>query len=689
MKTTYFDGAKSVQLDMLQQWSDLGNMPWADSSQNARRTAATVAFLYRCIDLRANAVASMPWGLFRGQEEIVSDDVDEMPAGLEYLESLQPMLQRVEQALTLGSRAYLLKQANRVRVRGLQWLDPATMEPEWTASGLVSFKRTFASGRVTRLSSDEVIYIWYHGTSETEPHSSPALAALNAANVLASVDLFAKGFFDRGAIKGTLLQAEGNPPQAEKERLKAWWKRMFGGGTRTAWEAEVVSASVTPIVIGEGISELSNANLAMEKREDIATAMGVPHSLVLSNASNFAVSESDRLNFYDTTIVPECKLIQRQLNEQLFAPLGLRFEFKPELLPVYQTDEGQRATSFATYVNAGIRPSVAAQMVGLDLPEGIDFDDLDPDPEEQRQMMEAMQGGASEDDDEERKEEEQRFKRWAKKRKGACAADFKSALLSEADKEALLDEMSAAPFVFPTGQLTRDAYKALRLQLDPDDDEAEQQLMRAVSDSVQDTLEKSLREWLREVFPNDSEASIADWERRLIAGQARFRDVLTRALQQGADLGVNVAFDQMERIGMAFDYTLVHADARDWARRYVGELITGIENTTRHAVQAAVAQWVESGQPLNALIRDLAPTFGRQRAKLIAATEVTRAYAEGTEIAYRASGVVSEYEVRTAADERVCPICSKHTGKRYRLGSGTKPPFHPGCRCFIAPVVGD
>jgi HK97 family phage portal protein len=444
VKQTYFDGAKSIQLDVLQQWSDLGNVPWANA-QTPAHIASTVAFLYRCIDIRSNAVASMPWGLFQGKTEIASDDLDEMPAGYEFLEHLMPMLQRTEQALSTGSRAYLLKQANRVRVRGLQWLDPSTMEPVWTPQGITYFKRTLADGTTIQLSPADVIYIWYRGTSETEPTAPPAKAAMNAANVLSSVDLFAKGFFERGAIKGTLLSVEGNPPPAEKEKLNAWWTRMFGGGTKTAWEAGVVSASVTPVVIGEGISELSSANLTVEKREDIATAMGVPHSMVLSNAANFAVSESDRLNFYDTTIVPECKLIQRQLNEQLFAPLGLRFEFKPEQLPAYQADEGERATSFATYVNAGIKPSIAAQIVGLDLPEGVGFDDLDPNPEEVRLMAEAAAGGAQEDDkddDEERKKEEGRFKSWAKKRAHPDVTKFTSAILSDDEKAALLSDKS-------------------------------------------------------------------------------------------------------------------------------------------------------------------------------------------------------------------------------------------------------
>jgi SPP1 gp7 family putative phage head morphogenesis protein len=196
-----------------------------------------------------------------------------------------------------------------------------------------------------------------------------------------------------------------------------------------------------------------------------------------------------------------------------------------------------------------------------------------------------------------------------------------------------------------------------------------------------------LRDWLKEVFPHGSEAEIADWERRLMSGEAKFRDVLRRALQNGTDLGVTVAFDQFETLGMAFDYTLANTHARQWAADYVGQLISNITDTTRASVRQAVAAWTETGAPLSQLTRDLQPTFGRRRAQLIASTEATRAYAEGEEVAYIESGVVDEYEIMTAEDERVCPICGSHRGKRYALRSGTKPPFHPGCRCWISPVV--
>jgi SPP1 gp7 family putative phage head morphogenesis protein len=251
------------------------------------------------------------------------------------------------------------------------------------------------------------------------------------------------------------------------------------------------------------------------------------------------------------------------------------------------------------------------------------------------------------------------------------------------------------PFPLWNGHLTRDTWQAYKaaLQLDPNDDEAEQRIRMALEMRTTDDLEQSLRLWLRDVIPSASSVELNEIERRLESGKWRIRDVLRRALQDSADLGVSVAVDQFENIGFGFDWTLANQAAAEWVEQYTFELVNGITDTTRSRLRTAVPEWVNNGDPLQSLIDDLAPTFVRRRAELIASTEVTRAYAEGNRQAYRASGVVDMVEWRTSEDERVCPICGPLAGKEAPLGGtfdgGLFPPAHPRCRCWVVPVIED
>ena len=83
-----------------------------------------------------------------------------------------------------------------------------------------------------------------------------------------------------------------------------------------AWETFVVRGEVQPQVVGQPI-DLAMPELTESKRQDIATALGVPHSLVASDAANYATAQADRLNLYDFTILPEATLVARMINTQV------------------------------------------------------------------------------------------------------------------------------------------------------------------------------------------------------------------------------------------------------------------------------------------------------------------------------------------------------------------------------------
>jgi hypothetical protein len=149
----------------------------------------------------------------------------------------------------------------------------------------------------------------------------------------------------------------------------------------------------------------------------------------------------------------------------MFAPTGLRFQFQPDRLSAMQEDEEQRAASYATYVNAKMRPSIAAQLVGLALPDGVTYEMLDQDlqaeQELERQQAEAQMARLAQPrqltgptQDEARAEEVRRLKRWAKGKKSPDVDKFDSAILDRADKMSALgiqEDAGAedAPFPYP------------------------------------------------------------------------------------------------------------------------------------------------------------------------------------------------------------------------------------------------
>ena len=372
----------------------------------------SVAWLARAVELRSNAVAAMPFRIATkgGADYDISDGYQNK---LGFLPNPRRLLYLTEAALCCAGMAYYWRERNRVVTTGLRYIRWDTVEPQIDGTaGLTGFIRKVNGQRIP-VPVEGITYFWLPDPyiELGPPLSSPVMAALAASGVLNNLDKFAAAYFARGAIKATLLTVTGNPPQAEKDRLKTWWGKFMTGNQNSFSSAVVNADAVTPVIVGEGLAELSNATLTAEKRQDIATALGVPQSVIFSESATGlgggGVAAQDDAHFYSKTIVPQCEFIAGVWNDQILGPLGYRLEFLPETLDVFQEDENQRAAAFSAYVAAGMPIEVVGPMLGIELPAGWDWDKLAKLKEERAaQMAEAMQstGGQSnngEDDEDE------------------------------------------------------------------------------------------------------------------------------------------------------------------------------------------------------------------------------------------------------------------------------------------------
>lgn len=461
---TLFDGASIKSKDLsawsADEWSTVFGSYFGSQDESPRSLYSAVGWLYACVNLRSDRIASMPWALFQGEKQIVSDEDDLSKYG--YMDNFTDMLELTEASLCICGYAYWFKQRNLRNVPlALRWFAPDTVEPVYNSLvGVAGFKRqlggtsnSFPAGSNATItySPEDIVYFRLPNVfSELEPGTPPARAALADSTVLNNMNEFKGQFFARGAVKATVLAIDPNIGKSEMEKIEAWWKRMFSG-VKKAWTTSAIRASsVEAVVVGEGLESLSSSELTTESRQAIATALGVPHSIVAADAANFATAQQDEINFLTNCIIPEAKLIERTLNRQMFAPIGLRFQFQPDRLSAMQEDEEQRAQSYATYVNAKIKPSIAAQLVGLNLPDGVTYEMLDEEMQLDRERADAQaeaqlvrlqqprQLTGPVNEDAQRDEEIRRLKRWAKGKKAPDVDHFHSHILDREEKMTLL-----------------------------------------------------------------------------------------------------------------------------------------------------------------------------------------------------------------------------------------------------------
>ena len=356
-------------------WDD--ESAWITSGAKSNDPTTTyyrgVPWLMRGIEMRANALASVPFQIVRGETPV--DTSDEYKDALGLLPDPYRLLWLIEAGLCFGA-TYVYRERNRVKGLPLRYIAASTITPKIDdTAGLVGFTRQLGTRRL-ELTVEELLYFWKPDpfVELGPPQVTPVGAALAASGVLFNLDAFTAAFWERGAIRATLLTVEGAPNPKQVEELKTWWKKAVSG-VKNAFAANVINASaVKPVVIGDGLDSLQNDSLTTKQREDISTALGIPFSVMNSTAAGGlgggGVVSQDEKHFYDKTIRPECNFIAGELNRQIFTPLGLRFEFLLDGLDVFQEDEAQRAAAFKVYVDAGLPLEVSGLMLGLELPEG-------------------------------------------------------------------------------------------------------------------------------------------------------------------------------------------------------------------------------------------------------------------------------------------------------------------------------
>lgn len=410
----FFDGTKAINA-----WDADSMVGWTSLSASVIPTEGeyfrSVPWLYRAVKDRSNNVGAMPFAILRGGNEI--DSSADYKNALGFFDNPTTVFKKVEMALAMTGRAYLLKEINKSGyIKNIRYLTPTSLTEVYDAAGNVSGYERVVKGIKYTLTPSQVVAIYDpdYMTENGPGVSSAATAALASAGVLFNADKFVSNFFERGAIKATILATQGTQ-RDEAERLQHWWDDVISG-VKNAWSALVLRGEgVKPVVIGEGLESLGNEELTKERRQNIATAMGVPESRMWSAAANYATRVQDDKAYYVGTIIPDCDLISEAFNNQVFTAehnlKGYQLIFQSENLDVFQTDAASQADALGQLTAAGVPLLMAMDLLGFDLTDEqrAELEELaeEPEPEPQPVPAQLMTPPPAQPEPEEQEEEEE------------------------------------------------------------------------------------------------------------------------------------------------------------------------------------------------------------------------------------------------------------------------------------------
>lgn len=347
---------------------------WFDTPQRVNKLSGVgeaytrVPLIFRATRIRCNALCAIPVHLERNGNKV---DNWPFPVGP------RTLLWRSQAAILLNGAAYWLRQSNKVRDLGLRWLNPFTVSVEGATDGTLTFSQVVGGVTYGPWSQDQMVYLNdFNPADDLGPGVCSADVALGDAELAFYLTRFAAQFFENGAMPITTVSIANLTDPDEQKRVENFFKRAISGLQSGVKRVLAVSEDVKIASTQSHLDELATSELKDQARKDIALAFEIPVTL-LDDDANYATAKEHKRSFYDETVLPAGSLIVEELNDQWLGGLGYALRLAPEEMDLYQEDEAARATAFSMYVNGGLPRSVAAEILGVSLPEGWEYADLD------------------------------------------------------------------------------------------------------------------------------------------------------------------------------------------------------------------------------------------------------------------------------------------------------------------------
>lgn len=413
MRHIFTDGKNTKAVDFSNPIRDSWDFVEALKKMEGGDVAAKVSAVYRAMNLTADATASIPFAVLKGNQEI--DTSADWKNTIGVMPKPKELIRLWRLSLFMTNSAYgRVAKTNPVK-REIFYVVPDTIKviTDPVTGSIKQFNREIDGIVVQTYKPDDknLIKFWRHDhTTELLPSDNTEFQAMSqAAGIIYAADWWTKNYFERGAVRPTVLAVKGMVVNDKKDELQSSWSRFVRSlGTRLSELAKVINAETMDVKqIGDGLGDIKDSPVYRQAIENIAMAAGMPLSLLLSNSASYATAQTEYASWFRDSITPWAYWMQEVMNDEIFVPRGYKFEFRPEAAEPSQDEEMHRSQAYHQYVISGMLPSVAAQILGIDLPQGMEYEDLDKNvikPDEQPTIAKP-QGDAApvleeEDDDE-------------------------------------------------------------------------------------------------------------------------------------------------------------------------------------------------------------------------------------------------------------------------------------------------
>jgi HK97 family phage portal protein len=327
----------------------------------------------RAAKIRAQAVSDVPWAVYRrGADKAVwnNESTSPAPPQLGVIAYLPAIMRKAALAYQLVGSVLYKKEVVGNRIASLSYLSPGACtiffqdgrlyKVQYMPQGGYGVAGTFAPDQLAWTFDDDPFYEIGNGGS------GDGGSGARSGSVKRSLEQFATNFLASGAVRATMIKVAPHTSQDERARLKSWFQAVFGGA-RNSGTVEAVSKDTEFQTVGDGVKDLEYGEVSRDQKESICEALGVPPSLLLANAANYATALSHELTFLRYTVVPDANAIADMLNVHVLEPMGYKLQIEEYRMDAFQAAQFEQAQSVRNLVGAPtITKEEARELMGYE-----------------------------------------------------------------------------------------------------------------------------------------------------------------------------------------------------------------------------------------------------------------------------------------------------------------------------------
>ena len=290
--------------------------------------------VYVCVSTNARAISQVPLKVYNGEEFVEDHPWNVRLRNPNYLLNMTRFLTAICTHLQIEGEIFCVPfpWEYTAEVPESLFLIPSAsmLTRKNDQGGLIGWKYLVPGSNDINFDIGQVCHFWFYNPYDPFRGHSPLKAGKIPVGTDYKASKYNQIFFDKGALNSGLITTDQSLSPQQLDKVQEKIQEKFNTGNQSAHQLAVLQKGLHYESMGSTHKDMEFGALKDQTRESIMQIFGVRKSIISETKNiNRAVSETEKQNWWESTLLPITKLIEEALTFTFFgidSPLQFKFD---------------------------------------------------------------------------------------------------------------------------------------------------------------------------------------------------------------------------------------------------------------------------------------------------------------------------------------------------------------------------